>query len=253
MSIERLIRNATVLTISKDKNFLRQFINDFKGSLGKIYVSSGGQDAKDQFIKNRPELIITDLDQWDLIKMIRETEDNIGIIGLCEGMTKELSIMCVDCSIDKLIYLPSDKDIIHEAITLTIRKMINRSSDEKSMDAMLGQDREWKNKVSDDVKNALSTFLKQKTKKGPSIIQTTFTEGNLLVRTKGALTQFEKSMIVNPQNVRLVTYNRKMFYNEYTSEIENLLKSIVQMDVRVSNVEIFPVEDEEEIRFSLII
>lgn len=253
MSIEKLLGNATVLTISKDDSFLRQFINDYKGIVGKIYVSSGGQDAKDQFMKNRPEILVTDLNELSIIKEIRDADEYVGIVGLCTGMTKELSIMCIDSSIDKLVYLPADKDTIYDALKCSLKKMIHRSNDEKSLDAMLGQDREWKNKVSDDVKSAISTFLKQKTKKGPSIIQTTFAEGNLLVRTKGALTQFEKSMIVNPQNVRLVTYNRKMFYNEYTREIEDLLKQIINMDVKVSNIEVFPTEDEEELIFNLSI
>lgn len=223
---------------------------------GKIVIGKNGQEGLELFEKHKPDIVLTDLrmpilDGIDMIKGIREFDDECGIIINTQIEDIDYIIKSVDIGIDKYIVKPVEDEIILDALRKVFLKVIKRRKDKKAPYNILNLQKEDKLAIENKIKTDISSFMKKTTGKGPKDIKVSFLSNEIEVIAKGILTPMEKIVLQNKSNFMLVEYYRGMFFEQLEEELIRLIEDIVKVSVKVNKVHTSPKEDVQKITFEL--
>lgn len=259
MGSYEILKNMSVLYVEDDEItqiVVRQILKEY---VGKVYIASDGEEGYKMFMKYKPEIVITDLkmpvvDGLSLIKEIRKTDSKTGIIITTESNELDQIFKSIDIGIDKYLVKPLEPIVIAEALEIVLKKYISRRETSESIGSLKLLEKDWKNSVCDAIKGQISTFLKKKTKKGPSSIHVMIKEQETIILMNGVLTQLEKSLLANKTNVQMIAYNRELLYKEYQNEIEKIVYDELKYQSNLKSIKVIPLEDKEELvlGFSII-
>ncbi|MCT4618460.1 MAG: Na-translocating system protein MpsC family protein [Marinisporobacter sp.] len=241
IDIQGIMSNLKVLYV-EDEEITRMIMKKMlKKKCGKFYIGKDGQEGMQLYHTHRPQLIITDLrmpnmNGMEMIKKIREIDQECGIIIVTEVEDKQYILDSVHIGIDHYLIKPIDEAMLMGASNSVIKKIVGRMK-EKEISDLVYTNKQEKQKLEDCIKLEISPFIKAKTGKGPKDIKVFIQGMQVSIKASGVLTIFEETMIQNEENITLVDYNRKVFYKSQMSEIERLLEEILNM--RVCLLEIY--------------
>ncbi len=162
-AIERVMNNVKILYV-EDEAITQIIVKKIlKKISGKLYIAENGQEGFELFKVYRPDIVITDLrmpimNGIDMIKKIRDYDQECGIIINTEVDDIEYIIKSVDIGIDKYLVKPIEKEEIIEAIKNVLKKVIKRKNDKGSLCELVNFSKEHKLKITERNKKQKSLF-----------------------------------------------------------------------------------------------
>jgi len=80
-----ILKSITILYVEDDKETREIYQERLSKKVKKLYIASNGQEGYDQYIQNKPDIIITDIkmpvvDGIDMVRKVRERDSQIPII-----------------------------------------------------------------------------------------------------------------------------------------------------------------------------
>ncbi|MCY6960044.1 Na-translocating system protein MpsC family protein [Clostridium brassicae] len=252
-----LIMNSIKVLYVEDEEVTRIITKKIlKKIVGKIFIAKDGQEGLELFKKYKPEIVVTDLrmpilDGIDMIKNIRQFNQECGIIINTEVEDIDYILKSVDIGIDKYIVKPIEEKEIVEALRKVLFKVIQRKKANGNLYEILKIDKEDKIRIEEGVKAKVPSFIKKYTGKGPKDVKASFLGNQIEIRQYDILTSMEKILLENRNNLMLVKYYRKLFYKEIENEFVNLIQEIVGMNLEIVKIYTNPLENMEQIVFEL--
>lgn len=227
----------------------RKILKEF---VGKLFIAEDGEEGLQLFIKHRPQIVISDLrmpnmNGLEMIKKIREIDQECGIIINTEVEDIEYILKSVDIGIDKYLVKPIEKEEMLESLYKVVLKIVNRKKNNGKFYEVSQLSKEETKDIEEEIKIKISSFLKKFTGKGPKDTQVSLSGGVIEIRTHDILTPMEKTLLKNKGNLMLIKYCRKLLYNEINDELVKLITEIIGVKVTVNKVYINPLENMEYI------
>ncbi|WP_242850556.1 Na-translocating system protein MpsC family protein [Clostridium lundense] len=231
------------------KKMLKEFI-------GKLFVGKDGKEGLELFIKNRPQIIISDLrmpnmNGIEMIKKIRDIDQECGIIINTEVEDIEYIIKSVDIGIDKYLVKPIEKEEMLQSLNKVLLKVINRKKSNNKLYEISQLSKVERKIIEDEIKTKISFLLKKLTGKGPKDVQVFFIGSVVEVKTYDALTLMEKTLLNNRDNFMLVEYYRKLFYKEIDNYLIEIISKTIGFVVKLNKININVNENMEHIIFEI--
>ncbi|MGO5066883.1 MULTISPECIES: Na-translocating system protein MpsC family protein [unclassified Clostridium] len=255
-SIERVLNNVKILYV-EDEAITQIIVKKIlKKISGKLYIAENGQEGFELFKIYRPDIVITDLrmpimNGIDMIKKIRDYDQECGIIINTEVDDIEYIIKSVDIGIDKYLVKPIEKEEIIEAIKNVLKKVIKRKDDKESLCKFINFSKEHKLKITEEIKATISLLVKKYTRKGPKNVQVFWGGSTIEINTYDILTPMEEAIIKNNNNVTLIEYYRELFYEQISKEINDSISKIIGFPIEISEINIDVMENTERIIMKL--
>ena len=258
MEIDQTLLNMKILFVEDDevtRNIVRKMLSK---KAGKVIVAENGKEGLNLFIKERPDIIITDLrmplmDGLSMIKEIRRMDLECPISIYTESDDLDIVLRSVELGIDKYWIKPlKEEDIVNSLNALAARQMI-KNNEKFGASNVLSLDRQGKLEFEDQVKKAITSVLKKRTGKGPVIIQANLVGREIHISARGVLTQIEKSLSENKNNISFINFNRNLFYNQFNQEFCIAIDEATGIKVHLESVALFSDEDLEELKFSVML
>jgi len=240
----------------EDEEITRIIIeNILKEKCGKLFVASNGKDGLEAFIEKRPDIVITDMKMpimsgLDMIKKIRNIDDKCGIIINTEVKEVDFILTSVDIGIDRYIIKPINLDKINDALEAVSKKVYkNKYNYNAEEEVLFSLSKEERRKIEEGIKSKMSAFYKEKVGKGPRYIHVLFKNNEIKVKAFEVLTYYEKSFLNSEHNISLMEYNRYLFYKNNEKYLENILKGILNINVKLCNYHANVAECVDELTF----
>ncbi|EPY2302852.1 Na-translocating system protein MpsC family protein [Clostridium sporogenes] len=255
-AIERVMNNVKILYV-EDEAITQIIVKKIlKKISGKLYIAENGQEGFELFKAYRPDIVITDLrmpimNGIDMIKKIRDYDQECGIIINTEVDDIEYIIKSVDIGIDKYLVKPIEKEEIIEAIKNVLKKVIKRKNDKGSLCEFVNFSKEHKLKITEEIKTKISFLVKKYTRKGPKDVQVFWGGSTIEINTYDILTPMEKAVIKNNNNVALIEYYREVFYEQVSKEFNDIISEVIGFTVEISQININVIENTERIIMKL--
>ncbi|MEW9094776.1 MAG: Na-translocating system protein MpsC family protein [Clostridiaceae bacterium] len=248
----KIMNNIKLLYVEDEE--ITRIINRkiLKEFVGKLFIAEDGEEGLQLFIKHRPQIVISDLrmpnmNGLEMIKKIREIDQECGIIINTEVEDIEYILKSVDIGIDKYLVKPIEKEEMLESLYKVVLKIVNRKKNNGKFYEVSQLSKEETKDIEEEIKIKISSFLKKFTGKGPKDTQVSLSGGVIEIRTHDILTPMEKTLLKNKGNLMLIKYCRKLLYNEINDELVKLITEIIGVKVTVNKVYINPLENMEYI------
>ncbi|WP_432402784.1 Na-translocating system protein MpsC family protein [Wukongibacter sp. M2B1] len=250
-----ILYNLKVLYI-EDEEFLREQLGTFiKRRVGKLYLACDGEEGLLKFNEYRPDIVITDLRMpkiggIEMAKKIRNIDSICPIIVTTAISDAESIIDTVDVGIDKYIVKPIDTNELVETMKKAALKLYKMKSKETIINSLVIE-KAMKKELESEIQTAMAKIIKACTGKGPKNVQA-FIQGDMLtVQFFETRTIYEKTLLVNPQNTRLVDYNRELFFKDNSKRIESIVREILNTDIKIDEIVIDSKLDIDQIKFRI--
>jgi YesN/AraC family two-component response regulator len=250
-----ILYNLKVLYV-EDEEFVREQLARFiKRRVGKLCLAADGEEGLVKFNEFDPDIVITDLkmpkiDGIEMAKKIRNIDEVCPIIITTAISDAESVIHTVDVGIDKYIVKPIDTKELVQAMEKAALKLYKMKAKETIINSMFLQ-KDTKKELEIKVQTFMAKFIKSSTGKGPKNVQA-FIQGDILtVQFFETRTAYENTLLENPQNIRLVDYNRELLFKDKSKEIELNVKEILNTDVKIDEIVIDSKLDIDQIKFKI--
>lgn len=239
------LEGLKVLYIEDDKEQRDQLKLFLKRRVGKLFVGKNGKEGFDIFNKENPDLVITDLrmpeiDGIELSKMIRKIRPLIPIIITTAFSDVETVLEAVDIGITKYILKPIDSDELLDALTAQSSLIEDRKDDTLVVSGkVLIKSREERIEKESKLQIAIAKLIKTTTGKGPKNVKVFVKKKRIEVDVLDSLTPYEKRLLINPSNKRLVRFSREAYYGDCIVELKEILKEILGRYIyKIENINI---------------
>lgn len=257
MSLDNVLQKMKILYV-EDEEITQKLIKKILSRyVGRTVTASNGTEGLHLYMTEKPDLVITDLrmpgmDGLTMIQEMRKIDADCPIIVYSELEELEIVLKSVDLGIDKYWIKPlSEEEIISSLRSLTA-KMVKSNSEKLGYDNSLLLNRTEKLELEEKIKKVISSVLKRRTGKGPLTVQVFIVGDTIEVLNRGVLTQMEKSLAEDDNNLTFINFNRKLFYNQFKNEICEEIKEHTGINVILDTVELFAHRDEENLKLSMI-
>lgn len=120
----------TILFVEDDDNIRQNYVHVLKEQYANILESNNGSDAYKIYKKNRPDIIITDINMpkvngIDFIKKVRESDINTKVIVFTSFTDSEILLQAVELKITKYLVKPVGRDVLNLALDQAINEIQN--------------------------------------------------------------------------------------------------------------------------------
>ncbi|PAB57965.1 Na-translocating system protein MpsC family protein [Anaeromicrobium sediminis] len=254
---ENLLYNLKVLYV-EDEDIIREELSRFiKRRVGKLQVAKDGEEGIKKFNEYKPDMVITDLkmpklDGIGMASKIRKVDNICPIIVITALSDVQSIISTIDVGIDKYIIKPIDTKALVEAMEAMAIKLYKLKSKENIINGSV-LTKEEKKEVEKKIENTMAKFIKGSTGKGPKNVKT-FIQGDMMtIQFFETRTLYEKNLLNNDDNTRIIDYAREVFFKENRTVIENTIKDILNLQVEVQEITINSKLDIDEIKIRLYI
>lgn len=258
MNLDQALQKMKVLYV-EDEEITQKLIKKLLSKrVGRTITATNGLEGLELFKQERPDLVITDLkmpemDGLTMIHEIRKIDPDCPIAIYSELDELETVLKSVELGIDKYWVKPlSEEEIISSLDSIAI-KFIKKDSERLGFDNVLLLSRIEKLDIEERIKKVFSGILKRRTGKGPLTVQAFIIGKSIDVVAKGVLTQMEKSLSEDDNNLTFINFNRKLFYNQFKDEICHEIKLSTGIEVTMETIELSASKDEENIKFNVMI
>lgn len=256
ISNRSMMSNLKVLCV-EDEEITRIILKKIlKNHFGKVIMAENGQEGYDEFLKQRPQMIITDLRMpqmggIEMVQRIRAVDPDCGIIITSEIEDVELILKSVDLGIDKYLVKPIKEEPFLRDLEIVTAKIIRRKLGSDEGQELVFTDNQHKKELEDQIKKKFASFIKEKTGKGPLDIQVFVLGDSVEIKSFGGLTIYEMTFLGDERFTSLVEYNRKAFYDMVQAEIEGLVEGIMGKSVTLADIKIKTSEQLEQLTLKI--
>jgi len=125
-----LLKNFTVLIAEDDDEVRKRIKNTLKFYFKTIYETNNGKEAYQVFLKNKPDLLISDIEMKngngiELVNQVRQVNETTPIIILSAYSKEEYLLKLINLQIDQYILKPAVTKNLLEAISKALIKQNN--------------------------------------------------------------------------------------------------------------------------------
>ncbi|TCO79323.1 Na-translocating system protein MpsC family protein [Marinisporobacter balticus] len=255
MKDKSILYNLKVLYVEDEEMIREELARFIKRRVGKLYLGIDGEDGLIKFDEHKPDLIITDLkmpkmDGLEMAKKIRNIDNTCPIIVITAISDADSIIHTIDVGIDKYIIKPIDTKELVDAMEKAALKLYKIKSKETVIHSIIIE-KEAKKELENKIQKEMARFIKHYTGKGPKNVQA-FIQGDLLtIQCFETRTTYEKALLDNLENIRLVNYNRELFFKDKEKEIESNLKDILNTNLQMDEIIIDSRLDIDQIKLKI--
>ncbi len=250
-----ILYNLKVLYV-EDEDFLREQLSAFiKRRVGKLYTAVDGEEGLVKFTEYKPDIVITDL-KMPKIGGIEMAKKIRSIDGICPVIiTTAISdvgaiIDTIDVGIDKYIVKPIDTNELVQTMEKAALKIYKIKSKETIINSII-LEKTIKKEIETNIQTSMAKFIKEYTGKGPKNVQA-FIQGDMLtIQFFDTRTIYEKTLLENSHNLRLVDYNRELFFKDSSRKLEQNIKEILNAVVKLDEILIDSKIDIDQIKFKI--
>jgi len=251
MDSNSILQNAIVLYVEDEAFTRKQMSKLLKRKVGKVIVAENGAQGLELFNLHKPDIVIADMIMpvmggLDMIKEIRATTRSCFIVITTAIGDSETILKTVDIGIDKYLVKPLDSDQLSLVLSDFGKVFVDQAK------CKLKIKHEDKKSYEIKIQKEFSHFLKRTTGKGPLKVSAFIKGKSIEIKAFEAMTELEKSLMENRQNMKYVEMNRKLFYSIKEAEIERLVKEIVEQDIRSQTVRINVNQNLDEITVGIV-
>lgn len=255
MEITKPLAYISALYVEDDDMTREELSKFLKRRLGKLFTAKNGEEGLGSFLKLKPDVLITDIkmspqDGLSMAAEIRKKGYETPIIITSALSDSDVILDAVDVGIVKYVIKPVDTEELLNALYDVSKGILEKKGHFVSAQNLY--DRESIKELERIMKTEISTFLKQKSGKGPRNVVVSFSGNSLKVILKGALTTLEKSLVQQNRNFEIVNFLRETLYKEYTQELQSLIEKVLTRKVELDKVEIDAEKDEDGLTFLML-
>lgn len=233
-----LLRNLKILYVEDECEHREQLYLFLKRRVGKLITAANGEEGLKAFLEHAPDIVITDLKMPEMngVEMsaqIREYNKFCPIIITTAFSDLDTILQVVDKGIDKYIIKPIDTDELLEALESCVMKVVEGREEE----FVTGYDLQCKKEYENKILKELAHYIKINSGKGPRYVKVKISNNRIEVEVKDPFTTFEKKLLENRKNTRLISFCRDAFYMDSKNALEKLIEDIVNIDCSLETVE----------------
>lgn len=226
-----LLSHIRLLYVEDETDTREEFAKFLKRRVGKLITGENGKDGLKRFEEHLPDIILTDLRMpgmsgLEMVKALREKGYKTPVIILSALSDADTILEAVNIGIVKYHVKPVDTSVLVGELETLAAEVLKASV----RTTVIGQhlvSLEEKQELEKRLRGEVSAFIKERSGKGPRDLQAFVHGGRIEITAKGTLTPLEKSILANRQNIKLVEYNRRIFYMETRAALENAVSGLI--------------------------
>lgn len=256
MPDRNLLLNLKVLYI-EDEEFTRNELSMYlKRRVGQLFTAKNGIEGLAAFKKHNPDLVLTDLKMPEMsgiefIESIRENGSQCPVIVISALSDTETIIKAVDIGIVKYVIKPLDTNELINRMEALAAEILKRDQGATILQKEKVLNKEEKQEAEKKIKGAFANFLKTNTGKGPRDIHV-FIKANLIeIEAQEVLTSFELALLPSRKNYGLVDFNRKVFYEENSKDLEDKISEALETPIEIKEIRTDSKENKDYLIFKI--
>lgn len=224
-----------LLYVEDDKNTRDSMSYYLKKRAGKLVAAGTGEEALLQYETHKPELLVVDLllpdmSGMEVIRKIRGIDSDCRIIITSSVDKTDVILRTVDMGIDGYIIKPIDPQKLTEKLEESARLYFKQSKREKaakSTEASID-----KRTREAQIKKQFLDLLKKKAGRGARDVTVSWIGNIIEITAYDAYTTIEKTMADDIRNYSSIEQFRRLFYNTIMGDIERLIKSVTESEMK---------------------
>ncbi|NLV76341.1 MAG: response regulator [Tissierellia bacterium] len=241
MDKDKILSNMKILLVEDDDFTLQQLERFLRRRVGKLLTAQNGAQGLEILEKDEIDIVITDLKMpnmngLEMIQIAREREYNGPVIIITALSDTDTILKAVDMGIVKYIIKPIDTDELIDILIKLANEIIKYKYDSIIIDDELIVDKEEKIVLEREIGTKVAHFLKSYTGIGPKNIKVFIQGNNITIEAEEVLTLMEQNIVSNVRNFSIVDYNRRLFYSENKSFLEQCIEDIIDYQVDLIEV-----------------
>ncbi|MGB6327510.1 MAG: diguanylate cyclase [Halarcobacter sp.] len=124
-----------ILYVEDDKNLREEYQKFFSKRCDTLFLAFNGQEGFDSFLKNKPDIIITDITMpimngLEMIKKIREVDTSVPIIVTSAFNEQEYLLEAINQGVTRYILKPFNRKLLKQLVEETITFVNLKKRDE---------------------------------------------------------------------------------------------------------------------------
>lgn len=206
-----MLINYTILFVEDDEKIRKNYSEVLRDRFVKVYEADNGLSAYDIYLKQKPDIMIIDIDipklnGLELLKKIRQTDLNTKAIMLTSYSDKETLLKAMSLKLIQYLVKPVERKKLFEALDMAMieAKEFNISS----------------NKLFEFKDNYYWNFLTKELCENGAVVPLTKSERNIL-----------DIILSNALKKKITTYDELLYiqWSEYTPSSMNSLKTTIKI------------------------
>lgn len=248
-----LLSHIRLLYVEDEADTREEFSKFLKRRVGKLITGENGQDGLARFEAQPADIILTDLRMpgmtgLDMVRALREKGYRTPVIILSALSDSDTILEAVDLGIVKYHVKPVDTAVLVTQLE-ALAEQVLKASVRTTLIAHQLVDPEQKQALEKTLRGEISALIKERSGKGPRDLQAFIHGDRIEITARGTLTALEKTILNNRQNIKLVEYNRRVFYLESSHELETSISGVLGAPCKLEDVTVDGVHDVDQLVF----
>lgn len=250
------LKKVKVLYVEDDLETRVALTKFLKRRVGKVFTAASGKEGIEQFKENKPDIIIADLlmpeiGGLEMIEKIRsEGYDDCHVLITTTISELNTIIKAVDLGIDHYIIKPIDTDELEQKLLHMVGTIIKKN-DSQNRVCDFGT-LENKGVVEDEIRKEFLKILKSTSGKGARDVSVFLRNREIDIIAYNAMTIMETTVLNNPKNVAIIEQNRKLFYGEIASQIEQMAGQMLGVKLQLLSIEINGIKGVDKLMLTIV-
>lgn len=235
----------------EDEEIIREEMASFlRRRVDHLILAKDGREGLERFSTLQPDIVITDLLMPDMnglqmSEAIRELSPLCPIIVTTAVSDMDTLFESIRVGIDRYLVKPIQIKDLTDALEKAALKLerLRLFSESTVIPMAEGERRSMELKTEGDI----ARLIKSLTGKGPKSVKA-FTQGNLMtIQLHETRTPYERILLRNRDNARLVDFSRETFYQSLEEELLMLLRENSRCTVTLDSIRTDSIMDLDEI------
>lgn len=236
----------------EDEDIIREEMASFlRRRVEHLILARDGADGLEKFRTHQPDLVITDLrmpvmDGLELAEAIRELSPLCPIIVTTAISDMDTLFESIRVGIDRYLVKPIQMKDLTEALEKGAAKLEKLRSLPGDVGALRWTEPERRG-MEQQAEAEVARLIKTLTGKGPKSVKV-FAQGNLLtIQLYETRTPYERALLKNRDNARLVDFSRETFYLGLQEELVGIVRENARCSVVLDSVRTDSIMDLDEV------
>lgn len=236
----------------EDEELIREEMASFlRRRVDHLILARDGVDGMDKFRVHQPDIVVTDLrmpgmNGLEMAESIREMNPLCPIIVTTAISDMDTLFESIRIGIDRYLVKPIQMKDLTDALekaAAKLEKLRSYTGDADRTPLTEGERRSMEQKTEAEV----ARLVKNLTGKGPKSVKA-FLQGNLLtLQLYETRTSYERALLRNHENARLVDFSRETFYQGLQGELLQILRETARGSAVLDSIRTDSVMDLDEI------
>jgi YesN/AraC family two-component response regulator len=222
------LKQLRVLYVEDDDATREAFAKFIKHRVGKLFLAASGEEGKEKFYESKANILIVDLimpgmSGLEMIGEIRKSDKECRILITSTISEVSTVLEAVDLGIDHYIVKPIDTEELEEKLESMAHTII--TSQKEKDHAFSFESVAKKGIIEETIRREFLKIMKIYMGKGPQEVKILLYENKVELIAIDAVTVMEKTLSANRRNIAIVEQFRKLFYEEISFKLEEIVES----------------------------